>query len=179
MNDSSNPCLQALIEHKGEHGSIDGFEKAKPLQDDVIYRERYDILIFAAYEKILPSHIADKIQAKIIVEAVDAAISPISCKNLLTRSKCLLPDVYSGCGMQIVSYMEYIKTLQQLDCLKLNNVPALYQHCIQLHNEQQQKQQLQQQAHCLHADVLLNGNHWCEYRPDIVRFVMENVGQVR
>lgn len=80
--------------------------------------------------------------------------------------------------MQIVSYLEYMKILQHMDCLKLNNIPVLYQNCIKLHNDRK-KQQLQQPVRSLQANnVLLNSWNWCEFQPEMMRFIVDSIGHV-
>lgn len=81
---------------------------------DEIYLEPCDILIFAATHRSLQCYVAENVQAKIVVEAAYAPITPTAHKVLLARKRVVLPDIFAGCGASVTSYLEYVRNLQQV-----------------------------------------------------------------
>ncbi|KAJ8933397.1 hypothetical protein NQ314_014037 [Rhamnusium bicolor] len=106
--------LNQLYEHKAKTGSIENFGPCKAYENDSIYTEQCDILIFAAHQKSLICYIANDVKAKMIVEAADGPISPTSHKILTGRSKLVVPDIYACSGATIASYLEYLKNMNQM-----------------------------------------------------------------
>lgn len=90
------------------------YHMAKSEVNDDIYKFNCDILIFAARHKSLICYVADKVKAKLVVEAADGAMTPASNK-ILSLKKLVIPDIYAGSGCNIASFIEYLRTLQILN----------------------------------------------------------------
>ncbi|XP_056638797.1 glutamate dehydrogenase, mitochondrial-like [Diorhabda sublineata] len=114
LYDSKGIDLQKLYEHKQKTGSIQGFGMTKPETDDSIYKEKVDILIFAAKHKSLNCYIAENVKAKVILEAADCPVTPTAHKILTGKSRIVIPDIYACSGATIASYLEYLSNLQQI-----------------------------------------------------------------
>ncbi|KAI4458462.1 glutamate dehydrogenase [Holotrichia oblita] len=105
--------VKELLDYKHRNDSIQEFNKyTRPGTMDEIYLEPCDILIFAATHRSLQCYVAENVQAKIVVEAAYAPITPTAHKVLLARKRVVLPDIFAGCGASVTSYLEYVKNLQ-------------------------------------------------------------------
>lgn len=102
------------MEHIKKHGTMKHYHMAKSEVNDDIYKFNCDILIFAARHKSLICYVADKVKAKLVVEAADGAMTPASNK-ILSLKKLVIPDIYAGSGCNIASFIEYLRTLQILN----------------------------------------------------------------
>ena len=73
-----------------------------------------DILIPTALEKQITNANADRIQAKLVVEAANGPVSFEGDRILSKRGVTVLPDCYVNAGGVVVSYFEWIKNLSHI-----------------------------------------------------------------
>ena len=71
-----------------------------------------DILIPAALENQITAENADRIKAKIVIEAANGPTSVEADEILNTKGVKVLPDILSNSGGVIVSYFEWVQNLQ-------------------------------------------------------------------
>ena len=71
-----------------------------------------DILIPAALENQITAENADRIKAKIVIEAANGPISVEADEILNKKGVKVLPDILSNSGGVIVSYFEWVQNLQ-------------------------------------------------------------------
>jgi len=100
-----------LLKVKKETGSVINYPKLHP--DQILKCERIlelpvDILIPAAISDVITKDNADKIKAKIIVEAANIPIPHDVEKILHERGILVVPDFVANAGGVISSYVEYI-----------------------------------------------------------------------
>ncbi|KAL3278635.1 hypothetical protein HHI36_016175 [Cryptolaemus montrouzieri] len=104
-----------IISHKKLHGTLKGFQLAKPVDDFEIYKEDCDILILAAKQKSIVCHMAKDIKAKLIVEAAYAPITPSAYMILRGHSKIIIPDIFICGGSAVGAYLEYCLSCNRRD----------------------------------------------------------------
>lgn len=78
-------------------------------QDDEILTHDCDILVLCAVMRTLSCCTAEKVKAKIILEAAHAAITPSAHQTLISHHKLVLPDILTVCGHSLASYYEYLR----------------------------------------------------------------------
>src|SRR5262249_28631497 len=68
--------LQALDDHRKFRSGVSGFKKAEDISVDELIGLPVTVLVPAATEQTITEHNADRVQARLITEAANAAISP-------------------------------------------------------------------------------------------------------
>lgn len=107
--------ILALKQHHMATGSILNFEQGQSFPDsDLSLFDPCDILVPAAMENAITAENADKIQAKLIVEAANGPITAEAEKLLLARNVEILPDLFVNAGGVVVSYFEWVKNLTHI-----------------------------------------------------------------
>jgi len=104
--------IGALIKHRQMTGSIMGFAggQSSPI-DGTDLEEECDILIPAAVEGVIDQPIAQRLKARLIVEAANGPCTASADAILNQRGIPVVPDLYANSGGVIVSYFEWVKNL--------------------------------------------------------------------
>jgi len=93
-------------------GSVVGFKDADKITNQELLAVDCDVLIPAALENQIDEDNADKIRAKLIVEAANAPITPQADKILEGKGVFIIPDILANAGGVTVSYFEWVQGLQ-------------------------------------------------------------------
>ena len=105
--------IPALLEHKRETGKVSGFAGAqRALSDAETLEVDCDVLIPAACENQLTGENANRIHARLIVEAANGPTTPAADETLRARSIPVVPDILANAGGVAVSYFEWVQDLQ-------------------------------------------------------------------
>jgi glutamate dehydrogenase (NAD(P)+) len=104
--------LDALHEHRQVRGSVQGFKKAEEITNAELLELPITVLVPAAVQDQVTSENADRIQAKLITEAANAAVTPEADDILRDRGAFIVPDILASAGGVIVSYFEWVQDLQ-------------------------------------------------------------------
>jgi glutamate dehydrogenase (NAD(P)+) len=105
--------IAALVEHKREHGSVQGFPGADAMTNDEVLLVDCDVLAPCALEQVITADNADKIRASIVAEGANGPVTPEADQILEERGVLVLPDVLANAGGVVVSYFEWVQGLQE------------------------------------------------------------------
>ncbi|KRY90740.1 Glutamate dehydrogenase, mitochondrial [Trichinella pseudospiralis] len=109
--------LAELQAYKKQNGSIVGYygaETSRANEKDLILFANCDVLIPAAVERVIDASNAEKINAKIIVEAANGPVTPVADRILREKNVLIIPDIYANAGGVTVSYFEWLKNLNHV-----------------------------------------------------------------
>lgn len=107
--------IDDLYHHWTEHKTIKGFAGAKFSDDSALGMElECDILIPAALESQITIANAERIKAKLIVEAANGPITYDADEIIRRRNIAVLPDAYVNAGGVTVSYFEWVRNLAHI-----------------------------------------------------------------
>jgi glutamate dehydrogenase/leucine dehydrogenase len=103
--------VAALLEFVKETGSVKGFPGTTEITNEELFEVDCDLLIPAAVQNVIHKDNADKVKAKIIVEAANGPMTPEADKMLLDKGVTIIPDVLANSGSAIVCSYERIQGL--------------------------------------------------------------------
>ena len=101
-----------VLAHKAESGTVVGLPETKTITNEDLLTCDCDILIPAALECQIIEQNATRVQARLIVEAANAPVSPEADEILAERGVVVLPDIVANGGGVIVSYFEWVQNLE-------------------------------------------------------------------
>jgi glutamate dehydrogenase (NAD(P)+) len=104
--------LNALDEHRKSQGSVSGFKRAEDISTAQLLELPVTVLVPAAVENQISETNADRVRARLITEAANAAISPEADAILQERGVFVVPDILANSGGVVVSYFEWVQDLQ-------------------------------------------------------------------
>lgn len=102
--------IDQLRDHIVEHGGVKGYPGYKEDAQACLELE-CDIMIPAAMEGVITPDNADRIQAKLIIEAANGPITYTADQMLRNKGVVIIPDLYANAGGVTVSYFEWVKNL--------------------------------------------------------------------
>ena len=95
-----------------EHGSLQGLSDTVPVDGKAILEMPCDILIPAALEGQLTHANADRVKARLIVEAANGPTTTEADAIFQERGIPVIPDILANAGGVTVSYFEWVQDLQ-------------------------------------------------------------------
>ncbi len=104
--------LEAAAAQKREHGTLVGLPESRTLTNEDLLALDCDILIPAALGNQIRSDNAGAVQAKLIVEAANAPVTPAADDILSARGITVLPDILVNAGGVTVSYFEWVQNIE-------------------------------------------------------------------
>ncbi|MFZ1813022.1 MAG: Glu/Leu/Phe/Val dehydrogenase [Rhizobiaceae bacterium] len=97
------------------HGSFEGFAGGTFVEGGAhLLEEECDILIPAAMESVINLGNADRIKAKLIIEAANGPVTAGADEILRKKGVVIIPDMYANAGGVTVSYFEWVKNLSHI-----------------------------------------------------------------
>ena len=107
--------IEDLYQHITEHGTIKNFPGAVLEEDGIsVLEKECDILIPAALESQITLENAERINAKLIVEAANGPITYGADEVLNKKGVVIIPDAYANAGGVTVSYFEWIRNISHM-----------------------------------------------------------------
>jgi glutamate dehydrogenase (NAD(P)+) len=105
--------MSKAVEHYRAAGKLSGLPGTEPISNEELLALPCDVLIPAAIEDVIHSGNADRVRAKIIVEAANAPVTLEGGRILQDRGIAVLPDILANAGGVIVSYFEWAQNIQE------------------------------------------------------------------
>jgi glutamate dehydrogenase (NAD(P)+) len=105
--------LDAIARHQDEAISLVTFPGGEGVTNEELLELDCDILIPAAIEGVIGSHNADRIKAKLVIEAANGPTTPVADEILTDRGITVVPDILANAGGVTVSYFEWVQNIQQ------------------------------------------------------------------
>ena len=84
----------------------------EPISNEDLLRLDVDVLIPAAMEDQITTANADQIRARLIVEAANGPTTPAAHERLVANGVLVVPDILANAGGVVVSYFEWLQSLQ-------------------------------------------------------------------
>lgn len=94
-----------------EFKSLKGFAGSQDLSNEALLAAPCDVLIPAALGKAITKEVAEKVQAKLVVEGANDCTLPEADEVLRSRNIVVVPDILANSGGVIVSYFEWCQNL--------------------------------------------------------------------
>ena len=97
-----------------EHGTMQGFDGADTVSNTELLALDCDVLIPAALENQINTHTAPTVRARMVAEGANGPTTPEGDAILLDKGITVIPDILCNAGGVVVSYFEWVQSLQQL-----------------------------------------------------------------
>ena len=97
-----------------EHGSVRGFDGSDTVSNTELLGVACDVLAPCALENQLTRHTAQTVRARMVAEGANGPTTPEADEIFLAKNVQVLPDILSNAGGVVVSYFEWVQSLQQL-----------------------------------------------------------------
>ncbi len=105
--------IPAALRHCRENnGSLEGFTGGEKIPGEELLELDCDVLIPAAIGGVINETNVSKVQAKVLIEAANAPVTPYAADYLLDRDVIVLPDILANAGGVTVSYFEWAQNRQ-------------------------------------------------------------------
>ena len=112
IHNSQGLDIEALMRHKMESGSVNGYQPAEAISQAELLGLQCDILVPAALEQQIHEDNAPSIKAKMIVEGANGPTTAGATRILHDKGVFIVPDILANAGGVVVSYFEWVQGLQ-------------------------------------------------------------------
>lgn len=104
--------LRRLTYYVNEHQTVTGYPGADAISNQELLEAKVDVLVPAALEGQITKENAGRINATIIAEGANGPTSPEADVILNERGITVIPDILCNAGGVVVSYFEWVQSLQ-------------------------------------------------------------------
>jgi len=104
--------INGFLAQTKEHGLVKGFKDAETITNAELLGLDCDILVPAALENQLTETNANSVKAKLIVEGANGPTTPEADNIFRDKGITLVPDILVNAGGVVVSYLEWVQSLQ-------------------------------------------------------------------
>jgi glutamate dehydrogenase (NAD(P)+) len=109
LYNSNGIDIPALLEHRRNAGTINGFKEAEAADPHELLTYKCEILIPAATENVITSKNADRIRCRILCEGANGPTTPIADEILGDKKIFIIPDILANAGGVTTSYFEWVQ----------------------------------------------------------------------
>lgn len=117
LHDEAGLDVDALAEHRAEHGTIEGFHGSADcewLDSTAVLSLPVTVLIPAAIGDVIHADNVDDVDCRLIVEGANHPVTPLADAALADRDVLVIPDILANAGGVVTSYFEWVQNLQQM-----------------------------------------------------------------
>jgi glutamate dehydrogenase (NAD(P)+) len=104
--------VAALADHVSETGSVAGFGGGDAIASDALWDVDCELLLPAALGGVITEQVAERIRARVIVEAANGPTTPEAQPVLDRRGVVVVPDILANAGGVTASYFEWAQARQ-------------------------------------------------------------------
>src|SRR5665213_2067460 len=101
--------IAALMEHRQQAGTINGFAEAEAADKDELLTYACEILIPAATENVITSRNTDKLRCRILCEGANGPTTTVADEILADKRVFVIPDILANAGGVTTSYFEWVQ----------------------------------------------------------------------
>jgi glutamate dehydrogenase (NAD(P)+) len=101
--------ITALLEHRQQAGTINGFAEAEAVDKDELLTYACEILIPAATENVITSRNTDKLRCRILCEGANGPTTTVADDILADKRIFVIPDILANAGGVTTSYFEWVQ----------------------------------------------------------------------
>jgi glutamate dehydrogenase (NAD(P)+) len=102
----------ALADHVAENGTVAGFRGGEDIPADAIWDVPCELLVPAALGGVIDTAVAERIAAKLVVEAANGPTTIEAQPVLDRRGIVVVPDILANAGGVTASYFEWAQAQQ-------------------------------------------------------------------
>ena len=106
--------IDEVVAHVAETGSVVDLPGTERIANEELLELDVDVLIPAALGEVITEDNADRIAAKLIVEAANHPVTPVADAILEDRGVLIVPDILANAGGVTVSYFEWVQNNQEI-----------------------------------------------------------------
>lgn len=106
--------IPRLRRYMREHQTVQSFDGSDKVTNAELLELECDVLIPAALENQLTRLTAPKVKARLIAEGANGPTTPEADEILIEKNIQVIPDILCNAGGVVVSYFEWVQSLQQL-----------------------------------------------------------------
>lgn len=104
--------ISALMDHVGDHGTLEGFPDGEPIGNAEMLELPCDVLAPAALQNQITGNNAERLQCKLLAEGANGPTTLEADEILNERGIFVIPDVVGNAGGVTVSYFEWVQDTQ-------------------------------------------------------------------
>jgi glutamate dehydrogenase (NAD(P)+) len=105
--------VDRLVGWSVAHRPLSDIDVGDDITNEELIELECDVLIPAALGEVINSENADRVQAKVLIEAANHPTTPSADKILEERGVKIVPDILSNAGGVTGSYFEWAQNIQQ------------------------------------------------------------------
>ena len=105
--------VEAVLAHARENASVVDASGTEAITNEELLELDVDVLIPAALDRVITEENADRVKARIVVEAANHPVSPAGDAVLEGNGVVVIPDILANAGGVTVSYFEWAQNIQQ------------------------------------------------------------------
>jgi glutamate dehydrogenase (NAD(P)+) len=105
--------VDAVLLHTADGGSVVGAGGTEEITNEELLELDVDVLVPAALDRVVNRGNAERIRARVVLEAANHPVTPAADDVLHDAGKVVIPDILANAGGVTVSYFEWVQNIQQ------------------------------------------------------------------